>query len=402
MIELSPKFQPLFLSNDRYYLIQGGRGSGKSFSLCTWLVLILLFEKGHTVLFTRYTLTSAHISIIPEFLDKIDILGIKDKFYITKDSIVCKQTGSSIIFKGIRTSTGDASASLKSLQGITTFILEEAEELTDETIFDKIDYSVRTKGIQNRVILVMNPTTKASWIYKRYYENNGVVPGDNVSKNGITYISTTYLDNLENLDQSFIDSVERLKIEDPVKYKHIMLGGWMDTAEGVIFTNWELGEFNNDLEYGYGCDWGFSNDPSTLTKVAIDKKNKIIYLDEKLYTTGLTTTELFNIMKPECVNKEIIADNSEPRLIDELYSMGLNIEACVKGAGSIAEGITLMQDYKLIITPGSTNIVRELNNYIWSNRKAGVPVDMYNHAIDGIRYYISHILKAGNGEYFFT
>ncbi len=402
MIELSPKYRPLFLSDDRYYLIQGGRGSSKSFSLCTWLVLLLLFEKGHTVLMTRYTLTSANISIIPEFLDKIDIFGIKDKFYITKDSIVCKQTGSSIIFKGIRTSTGDASASLKSLQGITTFILEEAEELTDETIFDKIDYSVRTKGIQNRVILIMNPTTKASWIYKRFYENNGVVPGDNVSKNGITYISTTYLDNLENLDQSFIDSVERLKIEHPVKYKHIMLGGWMDTAEGVIFSNWVLGEFNNDLEYGYGCDWGFSNDPSTLTKVAIDKKNKIIYLDEKLYKAGLTTTELYNIMKPECDNKEIIADNSEPRLIDELYSMGLNIDACVKGAGSVAEGITLMQDYKLIITPGSINIVKELNNYVWSNRKAGVPVDMYNHSIDGIRYYVSHILKAGNGEYFFA
>ena len=107
-------------------------------------------------------------------------------------------------------------------------------------------------------------------------------------------------------------------------------------------------------------------------------------------------------MKPECDNKEIIADNSEPRLIDELYSMGLNIDACVKGAGSVAEGITLMQDYKLIITPGSINIVKELNNYVWSNRKAGVPVDMYNHSIDGIRYYVSHILKAGNGEYFFT
>lgn len=402
MIEISPKYRPLFESDDRYYLIQGGRGSGKSFSLCSWLVLLLMFERGHTVLFTRYTLTSANISIMPEIIEKIDLFGFSDKFSITKDSIICKLTGSSIIFKGIKTSTGDNSAALKSLQGITTFILEEAEELTEEAIFDKIDYSVRTKGMQNRVILVMNPATKANWIYKRYYENTGVVPGSNISKNGTTYISTTYLDNLDNLDKSFLDSVERMKKDNPKKYNHIMLGGWMDTAEGVIFSNWEIGEFNDDLEYGYGCDWGFSNDPSTLTKVAIDKKNKIIYLDEKLYKAGLTTTELYNIMKPECDNKEIIADNSEPRLIDELYSMGLNIDVCVKGAGSVAEGITLMQDYKLIITPGSINIVKELNNYVWSNRKAGMPVDMYNHAIDGIRYYVSHILKEGNGEYFFA
>ncbi len=401
MLELNPKYQPLFTSDNRYFICTGGRGSAKSFSLCSWLVLLLLFEKGHTVLFTRYTLRTAAASIIPEFLQKIDILGVKDSFHITKDSIICKRTGSSVIFKGIRTSTGDDTANLKSLQGVTTLIVEEAEELIDESVFDKVDDSIRTKGVQNRVILVMNPATKEHWIYKRFFEKRGVAPGSNVSVDDTTYIHTTYLDNIENLNDSFLSKIEKVKIDNPDKYNFTYLGGWLNAAEGVIFNNWELGEFNNELEYGYGCDWGFSNDPSTLTKVAIDKHNKIIYLDEILYEPGLTTTELFNILKPECNHNEIIADNSEPRLIDELETMGLNISPCIKGAGSVAEGLTLMQDYKLIVTPRSTNIVKELNNYVWSNRKSGTPVDMFNHAIDGIRYYVSHILKANSGDYYF-
>ena len=95
---------------------------------------MLTFEAGHTILFTRYTLTSAYISIIPEFIEKLEQFGsdVIQHFHITKDEIINKQTGSKIIFRGIKTSSGDQTANLKSLQGITTWVVDEAEELTDE------------------------------------------------------------------------------------------------------------------------------------------------------------------------------------------------------------------------------------------------------------------------------
>ena len=52
-----------------------------------------------------------------------------------------------------------------------------------------------------------------------------------------------------------------------------------------------------------------------------------------------------------------------------------------------------MLDYEIIVTASSTNIMKEFNNYIWSNKKAGYPRDMYNHSIDGIRYIVTHLLK---------
>ena len=140
--------------DSRYFILTGGRGSGKSFAINTML-LLLTQEAGHTILFTRYTLRSANISIIPEFKEKIDLLNLNHLFHITKDEIINKGSGSKILFRGIKTSSGDQTANLKSLQGITTWVMDEAEELTDETIFDKIDLSVRQKAVDNRIILIL-------------------------------------------------------------------------------------------------------------------------------------------------------------------------------------------------------------------------------------------------------
>jgi len=142
MIQINNKYRVIGEADSRYFVVTGGRGSGKSYSV-NLLLTMLTYEAGHTILFTRYTLTSAYISIIPEFIDKIDTLGLNNDFHITKEEIVNLRTGSKILFKGIKTSSGDQTANLKSLQGVTTWILDEAEELVDEDTFDKIDLSIR-------------------------------------------------------------------------------------------------------------------------------------------------------------------------------------------------------------------------------------------------------------------
>jgi len=161
-------------NESRYFVLTGGRGSGKSFAATVFLVL-LTYERGHKILFTRYTMTSAGSSIIPEFIEKLEMMEVIEDFRITKDEITNIKTGSSIIFKGIKTASGNQTAALKSLNGVTTFVLDEAEELIDEDVFDKIDQSVRVKTKPNRVILILNPTTKEHWIYQRFYQNQGIM-----------------------------------------------------------------------------------------------------------------------------------------------------------------------------------------------------------------------------------
>lgn len=398
MINLNEKYK-LLGANSRYFVITGGRGSGKSYSLNSFL-LLLTYEVGHVILFTRYTLTSAHVSIIPEFIDKIETANLSHDFYITKDEIVNLKTGSKILFKGIKTSSGTQTANLKSLAGVTTWVLDEAEELNDEDTFDKIDFSIRAKNVQNRVILVLNPATKEHFIYKRFFESKGVADGSNLVKDDITYIHTTYEDNYANLSQSFILQVEDMKVRRPQKYKHQILGGWLDKAEGVVFTNWKFGEFNpHNLPTSFGLDFGFSIDPDSLSEVAIDKDNKKIYVKEHLYQNGLRMEELAKICLDKAGNKLIIADSAENRLIADLRHKGLNIEPIKKG--TIESGITMMLDYDIIVEENSSNIAKELNNYAYLNKGSKIFCDNFNHSIDGIRYNVTyHLDNPNKGSYY--
>lgn len=399
MIEVHKKYKEILAKDSRYYIVSGGRGSGKSFSVNALLVL-LTYEAGHTILFTRYTLSSAYISIIPEFIEKLEMLGLLGDFHITKDEIKNKRSGSKIIFRGIKTSSGDQTANLKSLTGITTWVVDEAEELTDEQKFDTIDLSVRKQGKQNRVILILNPTTKEHFIYGRFFEDRGVNEGVNKTVDNTTYIHTTYLDNKDNLSQSYLDQIEQMKLRRPEKYKQKILGAWLNKAEGVIFDNWTIGEFKHIGTSVWGQDYGFAADPSTLVEVNIDSTNKRIYLKECFYLQRLTTSQISELNIKHARGGLIIGDSAEPRLLSEIKAKGCNVRPSIKGQGSITYGISLLQDYDIIVSPDSTNLIKELNNYRWLEKKSNTPIDNWNHLIDAVRYAVGFQLQNPNrGKY---
>lgn len=398
MVELSPKYRPLFESDSRYFIITGGRGSSKSFSVST-VILLLTYEAGHNVLFTRYTMSSASTSIVPEMQEKIEMLDLESDFTVNKTEIINNLTGNVIYFRGLKTGSGNQTAALKSLNGITTWVLDEAEEMPDEKLFDKIDLSVRSNTAQNRVIMVLNPATKAHWIYDRFFYKRGLQGGENDELEDSTYIHTTYLDNIDHLDSSFVANIERMKLQRPQEYEAQIMGGWRAVAEGVIFTNWKLGEFIDQDISGLGVDYGYSTDPSTITRVAINKKAKKIYLKEELYKTGMNTSQLGEFMSRLDKAALYVADSAEPRLNDELKRY-VKVIPAIKGQGSVNYGIAIMQDYELIIHPSSRNLITELNNYTWKEGKE-IALDAYNHCIDGARYFISyHLSNPNKGKYF--
>jgi phage terminase large subunit-like protein len=262
---LLPSFKPLFRRNPkRYTILTGGRGSGKSYHVAYFL-LWLIHEPGHVVLFTRYTLVSAGISIMPEFLEKIDLLNKLDEFHITKDEIIHKVSGSRIIFKGIKTSSGNQTANLKSIQGVTTFILDEAEELTDYDSFEKIDLSIRQQGIANRVVLVMNPSNKSHWVFTNYI---------NANRDDVTHVHTTYMDNLANLSESFLEQAERTRQTNPIRYKHIFGGEWLDESEGILWNRMIINQARTDTYTAKRIVIGV--DPATTATMDSDETGIIV------------------------------------------------------------------------------------------------------------------------------
>ena len=176
---------------------------------------------------------SAEKSIIPEFTATMEKMGNRQDFSITSDEIINKVSGSRILFSGIKTSSGNQTANLKSIPGLTTFVIDEGEEFLDEDTFDTIKKSVRSKLRPNRTIWIQNPSHKKHFIYARYVAPNAPYP--------CTIIKTAYLDNLENLSAEFLADAEIMKNTNYKRYAHIYLGEWLDDAEGLL---WDMDIIN--------------------------------------------------------------------------------------------------------------------------------------------------------------
>ena len=398
MYKIDEAFKPLYTSKKRYFFITGGRGSLKSTSVHDFISR-LTYEEGHGVLVTRYTMASAEKSIIPEFKIVATRNGSIKDFDITQSKITNKITGSFILFSGIKTNSGDQTANLKSLAGITTWIIDEGEDFKDEKTFDDIDDSIRTNEKQNRVIWIQNPTTYEHFIYKRWVEKTPKIlkiDGFDVltsNDENVEAIHTTYHIAKEYLSESILKKIEDTKLNNPKKYFHKYLGGWLDKAEGAVITNWTYGNFNPDnLQTYFGQDYGFSNDPTTLVEVAIDKKKKKIYAKEHLYKAGLNTQQIKDINKSICGNKLIVGESAEPRLISELQSV-CQILPAIKGQGSITAAVMILQDYEIIVEHNSHNLVKELNNWTYAHKGSNTYLDDWNHLIDALRYIVYFILR---------
>lgn len=325
------QYRPLFVQRPpwRYAFLTGGRGSGKSFHVALFL-LNLTYEPGHVVLFTRYTLVSAGVSIIPEFRDKIDRLGRSDDFEITAQEIVNTRTGSRILFRGIKTSSGNQTAALKSIQGVTTWVLDEAEELIDPDIFERIDLSIRHATLPNRVILVLNPAAKTHFLHERFVQHR---------RSDTLYLHTTWQDNRVNLSQSFVDLAEQTERDNPRRYAHVFAGQWSDEAQGLLWTRAEL----ERCRLTHGADYSrvvVAVDPA-VTSNALSNETGIVVIGMDRQRRAFVLEDLSGRYSPNEWSSIAVdaATRWKASIVAETNQGGDMVRSVIKSIGARAAGV---------------------------------------------------------------
>jgi len=382
-----PAYGPLFHSDKTYYLISGGRGSGKSTQAAAYFLIKLMGDEYFRGVVSRYTQKSIKSSIYRDILDLAESWGIKQFLKIDGDEITNVRNENMIITHAMKLQDGTMQAKGKGLAGVTHLLIDEATELPSEEEFVKLNDSFRTKGAERKVFILFNPTSKRHWIHKRWYIDGQPNPK---WKDDHVFIHTTYRDNINNLDPKKIVEWERMKDLDPEYYAHHIEGLWLDGIVGRIFQNWQIGTPDPDIPYEtiYGLDFGFAGDPAAL--IEIKKYNNKLYIKELFYETDLTNQDIVDKLKMLGIKPTdtLIADSAEPKSIEEIRRLGYRPQKAYKGPDSIQAGINRIKQFEVYMHPESSNLHDEYNLYCW---KVGTdkPIDAHNHLIDAFRYGLS-------------
>ena len=206
------------------------------------------------------------------------------------------------------------------------------------------------------------------------------------------FIILTYKDN-EALSESIVTEIEKAK--EKAKTSSYWENWWnvyglgnIGSLEGVVFSNWsQIDKIPEEARLiGYGCDFGYTNDPTAIVEVYTWNNKRI--LNEICYKTQMVNNDIAKILSSNIVT---YADSAEPKSIEEIKRTGVYIKGVTKGKDSINFGIQIMQSQDYLITSNSTNVIKEFRYYCWDKDKNGKvlnkPIDKYNHAIDAIRYH---------------
>lgn len=407
-------------SHIRYILTWGGRATGRSFQNSRADIINLTTWPYYRGFLMRNVLDQVRDSIYQDCLDRINELNLGIK--ATESNLLLKYKKNQLKGRGFRKSSGTDTAKNKSVAGINTITIEEAEE-TDKDDFNQLDLSLRTVKGQVVIKLLFNPPIKGHWILKEWFN---LVPASKenaekyygkcwfesipesalegffiaVPKSDRTdthYIFGTYHDNKKNLDKNTIAKMERFKETDIDYYLHKICGLVPSGKVGRVIKRYSTisVEEYDKLPYTkhYGLDFGFTNDPTAC--IEIMRHNNKLYLRERLYERGLTNPQIYERLK--WIKAKIKADSSEPKSIKELNDLGLFVEGAEKGPDSISVGIQRLNQFEIIICEDSKNLMEESENHVYKLDKnkepTNQPEDDWNHAIDATRYGIEDMFN---------
>ena len=229
-----------------------------------------------------------------------------------------------------------------------------------------------------RIFIDYNPTARF-WVHDEV-----------IGRKGVKLIISDHRRNFF-LTQEEHDRIEG--IEDKELWK-VYARGLTGMITGLVLTNWDICDEMPPMEEwkmsALGLDFGFTNDPSALEQVVLAHGD--LWIDEKLYSTGMTNPDIASRARSEGVSREhqIIADCAEPKSIRELQAEGLWVTASPKGADSIVSGLDILKRYRIHVTRRSRGIIANMRSYQWGKDKDGnqtnKPEDKNNHGIDAIRY----------------
>jgi phage terminase large subunit len=232
------------------------------------------------------------------------------------------------------------------------------------------------------ILALYNPEIPIDWWGLEYEQKT----------NGVMFHSTYKMNPF--LDEPTIRAIEELIDTDPDMAKIYAEGLIVEPREKVFIQP----DLYTDLPQGikeryYGLDFGFSNDECAVVEVWVQGKN--LYVKQVLYELGLTNDDLAYRLKEIGIDRSVnvVADSAEPKSIEELRRLGLNIRPVNKS--SILYGIQKLKQFKIYIHKESVDLISEFSNYRFKKDRIGQITNNTtgkDHLLDSLKYVVIQFL----------
>lgn len=385
------------LLNYRYVVVRAGRRFGKSA-----LALNLVFREAfhnpgrYWIIAPEYKQAKSIYwrDLVDEYIPKAMIIKKNDNELILEIMTSIPGKNSIIEFKG-----SDNENSLRGA-GLKGVVLDEYA-FQKEYVWDKIvsPMLVQTNGW---ALFITTPNGVANH-FKKFWDNaiaEEAVEGNKIWK---TFHFTSYDNPLikkENLDAERTRLTEEFFAQeymaDFAKFTGLIYTGFDDKVHVQDFEVDEHWSFYRALDFG-------ATDPDAMPFIGVDKDG-VIHIFDEIYTSGLYTSELAELIKQKSAHRYFIstyADSAGKQQILDLGTYGVYCVPVKKNTGErntswIVAGINrvqqLLKEHKIIIHPRCKGTIKEFMSYSWRKDRLGeainMPEDKNNHLMDAFRYFV--------------
>lgn len=434
--EVSERFADFIFDWDyEKYVAIGGYGSGKSYAIALKIILKCLQEKRKVLVVREVyeTLGESCYDLFKEILDEMGLLidtttnnigNLKKeratKVYPRKSPMEFSfPNGSRIIFKGM-----DKPEKVKSINGVSIVWLEECSEIKYDG-YKELLGRIRTPDVSLHFILSCNPVGKENWVYRHFFKriddegNETVILDDeelylkkDIIRNGVYYHHSTPDDN-PYLPESYMKRLDEIADYDYALYRVARWGRFGANGTRVLpqfVVAKKPKEFKNAINnipahmHFFGFDFGFEESYNAVLSLAVDDKEKILYIYDEIYVNHITDDKMANqseMLKLKNKQEEwkasdvkhnpIIADCEDPKAIAYYKSKGYEMKGCHKFAGSRLSNTRKCKRFKKIVcSPKCKNTIRELQELTYKkDAKGNVIYDEFNidpHTFSAIWY----------------
>ena len=404
-------------------ILEGGSRSGKTWSSIDFIIWLCCYvETNCTIIIVKETYNSFKTTLYDDFNRRLPMYGITSPFAEKKE------VGTFFLFGNKITLLGADSESV--LHGVGSDYLYFNELLdVSKAAFDQMEQRCRKFWWGD-----YNPKATDHWVFDRI-----------TSRSDVGFLKTTLFDNpfISRLEKNKImsylptvhtwlcrkymeegmketpavlkaknydvkknpDKISELAITELLRshkneqegtaddYMWLVYGEGERTApEGLVFKKvYWIKEFPKDgyEKLFYGCDIGFSIDPTAYVKVAVDGND--MYIQKLHYAPTASSLEFIPVIEAYLPRGSVCwADGAGDglELIGDARKKGHKVLAVEKFPGSINYGISILKKYRLHIVD-CPEWRKEQGNYKYREVNGIMieePIDGFNHLWDAARY----------------